>query len=74
MKQNDIIQYLGEYGLLTWSTLKKNRSAERKAYHGVIKHVDEDVILFRITGMATRTIKLENIMSFEPMEMGNLNR
>ena len=61
MKFKELQPYEGRYGLLTW----QKKSKDRKIYHGIIRHVDEDVLLFRIKGIATKPIRLQEIVSFE---------
>ena len=64
MTLDELKQFENQYGLLEWGTTK-----HRKSFHGTIKDVDEDFILFKIKGMATRPIRTQMIVSFESKEM-----
>ena len=64
MKLKDLKPFENSYGLLIWG-----KSAEIKEYHGLIKNVDEDIVLFKIKGMATQPIKIKEIKSFQPKDM-----
>jgi hypothetical protein len=64
MKFEEIKLYQGKFGLLIWKN-KKGKLKDTKMYHGIIKYIDEDIILFRIQGMPTRTITIDSIISFE---------
>jgi hypothetical protein len=61
MKFKEFQQYEGRYGLLIW----QKDSTDTKMFHGIIKYVTEDVLLFRIKGISTKPVKLSEIISFE---------
>lgn len=54
----------GKYGLLTWGV-----PADRKAFHGVIKIVEDDCLYFKIKGIRSKVIKLYDVVNFEEKEM-----